>query len=437
MPFLWILPLSIYLLTFILCFDTNGWYRRGFFLPLTALALGAMVYALTADAWEESAKKDVALFGASLFVCAMTCHGELARLKPHTRYLTKFYLMISAGGALGGVFVGLIAPHVFNAYYELPVAIVLCAILVIVVQNYDPNSPFHRARWGWMWIASSAAAGFLASILIWDAVKTAREYRVMARNFYSALKTRDHSERGQRDWARILTHGVINHGEQWLQPDRRREPTTYYGPQSGVVLALMENHRERPQRVGVTGLGAGVMLAHSRPGDYYRIYEINPQVLDIARTEFTFLKDSPAKVDVVMGDARLSMEREPPQNFDVMLMDAFSGDAVPTHLLTKEAFELYFRHLAPDGVLVMHVSNKYLDLPPVVQLAADALRKKTRVVDPESDDDTGFFGSTMVLVASQDEIFKRLALKSGGPVVMRPGVRLWTDDYSNLFRILK
>ncbi len=221
-----------------------------------------------------------------------------------------------------------------------------------------------------------------------------------------------------------------------MAKERRRLHTTYYGSASGVGIAI-ENTRHSAQRVGMIGLGTGTIASYGRAGDYYRIYEINPLVLEIARREFTYLLDCPAKVDVVLGDARLSLEREPSQQFDVLAVDAFSGDAIPVHLLTLEAVRLYFRHLRPDGILAVHVSNTHLALEPVVQKAADALGKKTILVDTDDGED-GVYGATWVLVAARPEVFDNPSFPLHSDTIkVKRAFRAWTDDYSNLYQILK
>lgn len=435
-PFLWVLPLSIYLLSFILTFDGSGWYHRKLYLPMTGAGLGAMVYGLSTSS-QTGVFAKIAIFGAALFLCCMTCHGEVAALKPHPRSLTAFYLMISLGGALGGIFVGIVAPIVFPLYLEMPIGIVLCAMLMLVTQYRDPESLLHRTQNGWGWVVAGAATVAIAFSLYQNLRTTSQEYRVLARNFYGGLRTADWGSAEERDYTRKLTHGVINHGQQYLQPDRRREATSYFGPTTGVSRAILNKDRERPQRIGITGLGAGVMLTYARPGDYYRVYEINPLVIDVAKREFTFIQDCRAKLEIVLGDARLSLERESPQNFDVLHLDAFSSDSVPVHLLTREAFEVYFRHLKPDGVLVIHISNRYLNLEPVVARAVEALGKHAVLVIDPGDDDTGFFGTDMVLVTSEPKFFDRLSMKGFPPPKTEPKVLLWTDDYSNLYRIVK
>jgi SAM-dependent methyltransferase len=437
-PFLWVLPLSIYLLTFILCFEGSGWYRRNPYLQLLAVALGSMAYALSVDSTGSvPIRIMVPLFTMGLFTCCMVCHGELARLKPDPRYLTHFYVMIAAGGALGGLLVGLVAPHLFNALYEMPLGLVACAVLVVWVLRQDAELKwFQRWRQPVPIVAAvlTVALAVFVGIEIRNSVRGSRE---LVRNFYGALKVRDNGPATQLDATRTLTHGTINHGEQFLNPARRDLPTTYYGPNTGVGLAIRERGKTRAIRVGVIGLGTGTIAAYGRPGDYYRFYEINPLVLRLAHTEFSFVGDSKAKVEVAMGDARLSLERESPENFDVLAVDAFSSDSIPVHLLTLEAIELYFRHLRPDGVLAVHISNRYLDLEPVLAGETRATGKVARLVDTDDDDTQDVFGATWVLMTSPASGFHDEELKNSTEIGSHRTVRLWTDDYSNLFRILK
>jgi SAM-dependent methyltransferase len=240
------------------------------------------------------------------------------------------------------------------------------------------------------------------------------------------------------DAMRKLVHGTINHGQQFLDPERRDLPTSYYGPSSGVGLAIREAQHRGPDRVGVIGLGTGTLASYGRSGDYYRFYDINPLVIRLATTEFTFLKDCKARLEIALGDARLSLEKEPSQQFDVLAVDAFSGDSIPVHLLTDEAFELYFKHLKPGGVLAVHVSNRYLNLEPVVHAIAAHLHKEDGTVDTEDEDTAGIFGSTWVLVSGRHEFFQDPLLHGvAGQVESQAKLRLWTDDFSNLFQILK
>jgi SAM-dependent methyltransferase len=439
-PFLWVLPLSIYLLTFILCFEGEGWYRRNPYLQLLAVALGSMAYAVSVDQTSNvPIKVMIPLFGMGLFTCCMVCHGELARLKPDPKYLTHFYLMISAGGALGGLLVGLLAPHFLNAMYEMPVSLVVCAALVSYVLRQDPELKWIR-RWPGVLVTGVLTLA-LAGYVGWQIKQMVSGSRVLVRNFYGGLKVKDSGDKGSLEETRTLTHGTINHGEEYLNIARRDLPTTYYGPNTGIGIAIREKQKAGAVRIGVIGLGTGTTAAYGRLGDYVRYYEINPLVLELARKQFFYLADCKAKLDVAMGDARLTLERElkegHPQNFDVLAVDAFSSDSIPVHLLTKEAMDLYFRHLRPDGILAVHISNRYLDLQPVLEGEVHATQKIARVVDTEDDDTQDVFGATWVLITSPATGFTGDILSNSAPLDSKKTVRLWTDDYSNLFKILK
>ncbi len=438
-PFLWILPLSLYLLSFILCFESSGWYRRNPYLQLLAVALGGMAYGITVSTngnmpiWWM-----LVLFGLGLFTCCMVCHGELARLKPDPKYLTHFFLAISAGGALGGIFVGLIAPHIFESFYELPLGLVLCPVLVLFALSLDPET----GNWfrGWRTSAPLAGAAATVAMAVYMGlnIREQAEYsRVMVRNFYGALRVRDSGAENALDTVRTLTNGTINHGEEYVNVAKRRMPTTYYGKQTGVGIAVREKQKKGAIRIGVVGLGTGTLASYGRLGDYIRYYEINPLVPPITRGQFFFVPDCPAKLDIEMGDARLTLEREPPEHFDVLAVDAFSSDAIPVHLLTRDAMALFFRHLQPDGVLAMHISNRYLDLQPVVEGEAAALGKLTRTIDTDDDTSIDVFSATWVLVFAPESGFSPPEFTYSADIKSRRKVRLWTDDYSNLFQIVK
>jgi len=432
-PFLWVLPLALYLLSFVLCFEASGWYRRWLFLPLLAAGLLAVCVTLTRS--NPSIWTLIPLYSATLFAACMVCHGELARSKPHPRYLTGFYLMLALGGALGGVMVGLIAPNVFDDLYELPLGMVALCVFVMLALLRDRASLLH-GRWG-----PAARLVFLVLIVALG-VQLARTYRensadtrVTLRNFYGVLNVRDSGE--GPDAMRVLSHGTIIHGKQFLEPDRRDWPTTYYGLTSGVGLAILDARARGPVRLGVVGLGTGTLAAYGRAGDVVRFYDINPKVVELARTEFSFLKDSPARVEVKLGDARLSLEREAAQNFDVLALDAFSSDAIPVHLLTVEAVATYLKQLRPGGILAVHISNRYLDLVPVVQQAARRLSLELREVDNDDDDDMGVYRSDWLLLSASPAAFEGPLLKDAQRIDAVPHVGLWTDDYSDLYSILK
>jgi len=366
----------------------------------------------------------------------MVCHGELARSKPDPRHLTGFYLMLALGGALGGVLVGLVAPQVFDDLYELPIGMCALSLLAMVALLRDRSSLLN-GRWATVtrlvFFALIVGLGVALARTYWD---NAADSRLTSRNFYGVLNVRDSGEGPEA--MRVLAHGTIIHGKQFLEPDRRDWPTSYYGMTSGIGLAILDARSRGPLRVGVVGLGAGTLAAYGRSGDVFRFYDINPKVIELARSEFSFLKDSPAQSEVALGDARLSLEREPDQNFDILALDAFSSDAIPVHLLTVEAFRAYLRHLKPGGLLAVHISNRYLDLVPVVQQAARHLSLEIRQVENDDDDDAGVYRSDWMLLSTSAAAFEGNFLKEGAERIdSEPSVGLWTDDYSDLYRILK
>jgi spermidine synthase len=435
-PFLWVLPLALYLLSFILCFEGRGWYQRRYYLPLAAAGFVGICVTLHRDYQNPQLALLVPLYATTLFVACMACHGELARRKPHPRHLTAFYVAISVGGALGGAFVGLAAPRVFPDLYELPVGMIATAVLVGVAVAGDRAGFRSAAARQATVVATALFVGGLGTALAWTYADLASGTRVVARNFYATLRVSDSGS--GLDEARLLTHGTITHGKQFRDPTRRDWPTTYYGETSGVGRAIAALGAAGPLRIGVVGLGTGTLAAYGRAGDAIRIYELNPQVIELALREFTYLADSKAQVEIVLGDARLSLEREPPQGFDLLAVDAFSSDAIPVHLLTAEAFAVYLRHLKTGGVLAVHISNRYLDLKPVLKAAAAKFGKTVQLVDDESDTEKGTYGTTWVLFADSPEVFGREPLKdAAAPLEADRPVRLWTDDYSDLFGILK
>jgi SAM-dependent methyltransferase len=335
--------------------------------------------------------------------------------------------MISLGGALGAIFVGIAAPHLFTSIYELPLALVFTAMLAV--------ASFWRQGWllRLFWVAAAASMVFVL-------VRNVREYdadtMVRVRSFYGALRVRQFTNWLKEPY-RTLYNGRIEHGAQYVNPPSSLLPTTYYGPDSGVGLALT-HCCQNAKRVGAIGLGAGTLAAYGKTSDYFRFYEINPQVIKIAQTSFSYLRDSPARVDVVLGDARLSLQNEAPQQFDVLAVDAFSGDAIPVHLLTREAFALYLRHLKPDGVLAVHTSNTYLDLPPIVQLLATDAGCQAEMIFNDDDHRKLVDSSDWVLVTRNrrllDSIDSSVMIE---PISVPANLRVWTDDFNNLFQILR
>jgi hypothetical protein len=434
-PFLWVVPLALYLLTFILAFESDRIYQRWLFLPLLIPALGGMAYMIWADSGNLHIRKLIPGFCAGLFLCCMMCHGELARRRPAPRHLTLFYLMVSLGGAVGGIFVAMIAPRVFHSYLELQVGLGVCAVLAaIVLWNVKiPKLGVWPLRTVTV-IATGALIGYMGR----SQREESKGFRLAERNFYGVLHVRD--DKLDRYVERVLLHGTINHGEQVLNDDLRYKPTSYYGIHSGVGRAMTAKQAAGPVRAGVIGLGAGVLSTYGRAGDYFRIYEINPLVEQIAQTEFSFYPHSQADKRILLGDARLTLERQEPQNFDILAVDAFSSDAIPIHLLTREALALYFRHLKPDGVLALHVSNRYLDLIPVCARGAAEFDKQATVVSDDGDDEADYLSSsTWVLLTADGSLFRTDPFIGADLSIGKAptSFRTWTDDYSNIFQILK
>jgi SAM-dependent methyltransferase len=395
-----------------------------------------MLALLFPDARNASVKAVIPLFSAGFFCCAMTCHGELYRLRPAPQHLTAFYLMIAAGGAAGGLFVGILAPLTFDNYFELPIGLLAAVLLVaLLLPRASPSLPGPNGRIIEYALTGALAAG-LVYLLAWEDPQWASRFRLVQRNFYGVLRVQDVEANDDVPEMRHLNHGTINHGSEFMRPDWHRKPTTYYGPKSGVGLAIQSV--ASPRRVGIIGLGAGTLAAYAAPGDTFRFYEINPMVVNIARSQFYFLRECPGRLEIVMGDARLSLEREAPQNYDVLAVDAFSGDSIPTHLLTMEAFREYFRHLKPSGVLAVHVSNKYLQLGKVVAENARALHKSAILINSSTERNHGIYAADWVMLATDPNLFAlpQWIVADRDPLP-DPVRREWTDDYSSILGILK
>ena len=427
-PLLWVVPLALYLLTFILCFEGSHWYRRDIYLGTLLWLLCVMAWFLADKSLQFEIKWHVLVFSIGLFVVCMFCHGELAHRRPGPRHLTFFYLVVSLGGVLGGVIVGIVAPITLPAYLELEIAVVAVAALALVANLNRPLPVL-----GMM----VAVAAFTSGALFWR-IKTFTEDTVyIERNYYGVVRVKENSMRidDKETRYRSLVHGAILHGEQWQNEKYRRAATTYYRAGSGVGMAILA-HEGLPIKVGVIGLGTGTLAVYGDPDDIYRFYDINPAVERIANTYFTYLKDSKAKIEFVLGDARLQLERESPQGFDVLAVDAFTGDSIPTHLITDEAVSAFLRHMKPDGVIAYHVSNRFLDLKPVLLAIAEKQGLEYAYVDQRSND--GDTTSDWVLLSRTKKIILRPEIvASTEPVAPQPGWRLWTDAYNNLLQVFK
>ncbi len=427
-PLLWIAPLSLYLLTFILCFDAPRWYRRELFLSMAAAALGVMAWTLADPKLTHELAIQLGVFCAGLFIACMFCHGELARLKPLPRYLTRFYLMISLGGAIGSALVGIVAPLVLPAYFELAFGLSLGALLLL-----------WQVRRGAIVLRALAVAAVFTTIgcAVWSVREFYDSTILTARNFYGVLRVQE-SGAGEENSRRQLIHGTIMHGNQYLAPGLRRQPSTYYTADSGVGRVLESlNPSATPIKVGVIGLGAGTLAAYGSTGDVYRFYDINPAVVGIAQSYFTYLGDSEATIEIALGDARLSLEREDSQQFDLLAIDAFSSDAIPVHLITSEAIAIYLKHMKRGGIIAYHVTNRFLDLVPVVQALADARGLRATWVRDEGEDPLAS-RSDWVLLSRDGKILDlpRIA-EAATEIVRHPEWRLWTDDFNNLVQALK
>ncbi|HWR52048.1 MAG TPA: fused MFS/spermidine synthase [Bryobacteraceae bacterium] len=415
-PFLWVVPLALYLLSFVFCFDHDGWYKPGWFSVLLPLALLGMVFCFFAP-WHTVA--NIVVVPLAAFAVFMFCHGELARKKPAPEGLTAFYVALSLGGAMGGAFVAVIAPAFFNGSVEYILGPELVGILAIYgLYGY-------RSKW---LIAAIGLIAITVVALSETHMFDSRNIIAADRNFYGIIRVSEHAG------TRRLVHGRVAHGLQF-QDHRRRQPTSYYGPHSGAGVAL-NGFPPGKRRIGVIGLGVATVAAYGKAGDSFRFYEINPLVTRFAHEHFTFLRDCPSRVEIVSGDARIALEDEAPQNFDVLIVDAFSGDAIPVHLLTREAIGVYLRQLQPEGVLAFHISNAYLDLAPMVSALVRERGLRTALVTHPSRPDTGEMKSDWILATANKAFFGALRAGDARPVPRRADTRVWTDDYSNLLRVI-
>jgi SAM-dependent methyltransferase len=429
-PLLWLAPLTLYLASFIVTFEGGRFYRAE---TLWVFLLGwvAGMAWLIADAdLHYELPLQLGVFLPGLFLACVFCHGELYRLRPAPQQLTGFYLIVSAGGALGGLLVAVVAPLAFSAYYELGIGLVVLALLAALR---------FMAVGRVAGLASLAVLMAVAGCAVYDALRHRQDVRVATRSFYGVLRVKEYGEPGQQAHLRRLVHGTIMHGEQYMHDGQRRMLTTYYHDKSGIGGAIRAK-QGRPMRVGVIGLGTGTIAAYGRRGDTYRFYDIDARVIALAQSEFTYLADSEAKVELALGDARLTLEREPPQGFDVLAVDAFSSDAIPVHLITREALGAYLRHVKPDGIVAFHVSNRFLELVPVVaRLAREHGAHAVLVDDNPDEEDVQRSRSDWVLVSRDAAALAHKEIMGVGavPAEDRPEWRTWTDDYSNLVQILK
>ena len=502
-PFLWVLPLALYLLSFIICFDHARWYHRPTFVALLVVGMAVAAQILPAGT-DVPMRVQIAAYNIVLFLACMVCHGELFRLKPAPSRLTSYFLLISLGGALGGFLVAIVAPALLSDYRELQLGLwllsyllgVLCfrhasreiayaaaigavgvvAVLPWLATLFDGGRPlaeeyltFLKDRWPYITAGVAAfilgaadfrrfrlstewqprLAGFVMAlsvglgavfVMTWED-RRRDDILSATRNFYGTLKVINYNVGDEEENYHLLLHGATTHGIQFTRPEKAVMPTTYYADVSGVGLAI-NNLPQAPRRLGLVGLGTGTLAAYARAGDYLRIYEINPDVEDLARKHFKYLDYCQGKVDVVMGDARLMMEREVaagnPQKFDLLALDAFSSDAIPVHLLTREAFQNYLRHIRDDGVIAVHISNRYLDLRPVVERLASEFGLSTVCISEDSEANWWVYATTWVLVSRDKEFLAAKDIRAAGDAPSgRTDGPLWTDDFASLYAIMK
>jgi hypothetical protein len=426
-PFLWVVPLALYLLSFIISFDNPRWYRRVPYL-ITLIALSAAVCVVMFNAPNPPLLLQIAAFCCLLFVYCMVCHGEVYRLKPHPSRLTAFYLCIAFGGALGGIFVGLIAPLIFNNYLEFHLGMILGPLLLAII--------LYREGRQIQWKLTATATVMLALALTEHVSKLNRDVVARTRNFYGVLRVLEYNPRTPRAHFKRMLSGDIAHGEQFVQYEQAMLPTTYFVEPSGVGRAL----RSIPpgeRRTGTIGLGVGTLAAYAHAGDTFRFYEINPESKRFAERHFTYLIRATGNVEVVLGDARLSMEREPPQNYDLLVLDAFSGDSIPVHLLTREAFAVYLRHVKTNGAIAVHITNRHLELAPVVQKLAEHYRLRWAHIPYNSGEMAWHYASVWMLLSRDSALLEQELIRTDATTPKMRNVRLWTDDYASLLPLLK
>ncbi|HWT66770.1 MAG TPA: fused MFS/spermidine synthase [Terracidiphilus sp.] len=428
-PLLWVLPLGVYLVTIILAFEFPRLAQRAVVARLLLVLLAGLAYMLTQTESTLPIRISIVFFLAELFFAGFFLHSEAYALRPkRSSESTVFYLAFAAGGALGSFLIGIVAPSLFRYNYDLAICFLVTALLAATM----------RWRDGWSvrltWVVSSAT---MVVLVCWLMIASERQTVAATRNFYGALRVKQNLGYPGATM-RTLTNGSIQHGTQIFGTDQQRHmPTTYYAEDSGVGLALKYCCNGQGRNVGVIGLGAGTLAAYGQPGDEFRFYEINPAVEPIAREVFTYIRESGARIRIADGDGRVSLEREVPRSFDVLVVDAFSGDAIPLHLLTAEAMKVYRRHMKPGGILAFHISNQHVDLEPAIALLAQSSGMTAMRFTTPANEDRGEFAASWVLVTDHAAFFQQPGVVGHGhPAVTRPGLRLWTDDYSSLLPVL-
>ncbi|MBN1393144.1 MAG: fused MFS/spermidine synthase [Sedimentisphaerales bacterium] len=433
-PFLWVVPLCLYLLSFIICFHSERWYARRVFLSLFILSIVGVILAGRYEA-DIGVKSALLIYCSMLFFCCMVCHGELFRLRPAAEHLTGFYLMVAVGGAAGGIFVGVIAPVIFNTYIELYAGITGCALFVLLADKSGACGTGVRRR---VWVALLITVTITAGLLQSKRNLYGHRSILNTRNFFGVMTIWEDGWDKPDEHKYIMQHGTTFHGLQFLNEAKRLKPTTYYNEKSGIGLVLENLKTEDGRRIGAIGLGVGTIATYGGKDDYFRFYEINPEVVRLAKDYFSYLRDCRSKVDIIIGDGRLSLESEEPQEFDVLVIDAFASDAVPVHLLTKEAFEIYLKHIKPNGVVAVHISSRYLDLKSVVWKQAKFFNLKNAWIESGEDNKIGILASDWILLSNNDGFINSEVIKNAATPKYDDykKIQLWTDEHLNMFEIL-
>ena len=429
-PLLWILPLAVYLITLILAFQFPRLLPRGILVRLLVVMLAGLGYALSQSDVSWPLRVSLPLFLAEVFVSCLFCHTEAYALRPkRPSQSTLFYLFFAAGGALGSFLIGIASPLIFSFNYDLALTFFVTALLALAV-TWSSGWP-QRMLW-------TTASVLMLVLVFMLQVAYHRDTPFAVRNFYASLRVRQSLSAFPGATLRTLTNGTIQHGTQIFSPELRKTPTTYYAEDSGVGLAIRFCCNGDARNIGVVGLGTGTIAAYGQPGDRIRFYEINPAVAPIAQNIFTYIRESGAQISTVEGDARSSLAHESPQNFDVLVIDAFSGDAIPIHLLTTHAIDLYKRHLAPGGILAFHISNQHVDLEPEIALLANAAGMHVRRVVSLADEQRGEYTATWMLLTEDPAFFEKPEIAPHAKVPHQDvNARLWTDDYSSLLPLIR
>ena len=433
-PFLWVLPLSLYLVSFIVCFDSPQWYKPKWIAAGTLLMIGLIQ---TKDLLPGSVQliAEASCFMLMLFGVCLLCHGEVARVKPPAKLLTQYYALLSAGGAVGGLIVAVLCPLILNSFIELPFTLSLVTALTFLL--FFACQGWGETRYDWSAARRLAFAAVVLMIAPFVTVFVASKDKTIAseRNFFGVLRVE------QDEVGISLVHGSTIHGMQRLGT-AADQPTTYYGYESGIGKTIQTLQESKPSlKIGVIGLGCGVLATYGRDADEFDMIEINPAVVDIANKHFTFMSDCPSTIRSHLGDGRLVLERMTESKFDVLILDAFSSDAIPAHLLTREAISLYKQRLADDGVLAIHVSNNHLDLVPLVHNLSQDADLSSRVLRAGGRHDLGTKHSTWMLITSDadHQLWQHDALAGAETATAEQlkNAPFWTDQRHNLVSVLR